>query len=197
MSVDTILKDAESKMGKSIEHLESELTSIRTGRANPALIERVMVPAYGTPMPLNQLAQISAPEARLLVVQVYDRSQMGAVERWLLIVAFIVLLPVAAYGAYLALGSGSGSAAAANLPAPGKPTVTASSTGLSIAWTSTALSTGRAVDNYQLRRTIGATNSAPFPKAKWSRSRQGRSSHETTNCLALPCRGLRRADRLQ
>ena len=81
MSVDTILKDAEAKMGKSVEHLEHELLSIRTGRANPALIERVMVPAYGSPMPLNQLAQISAPEARLLVVQVYDRSQMGAVER--------------------------------------------------------------------------------------------------------------------
>src|SRR5256884_2641736 len=81
MSVDGLLKDAESKMGKSVEHLEQELTTIRTGRANPALIERVMVPYYGTPTPLNQLAQISAPEARLLVVQVYDRSQMGAAER--------------------------------------------------------------------------------------------------------------------
>src|SRR5205807_1694500 len=63
------------------EHLEQELISIRTGRANPALIERVMVPYYGTPTPLNQLAQISAPEARMLVVQVYDRGQMGTVEK--------------------------------------------------------------------------------------------------------------------
>jgi ribosome recycling factor len=81
MSVDGILQEAESKMDKSVEHLELELLSIRTGRANPALIERVMVPYYGTPTPLNQLAQIGAPEPRMLVVQVYDRGQLGTVER--------------------------------------------------------------------------------------------------------------------
>jgi ribosome recycling factor len=79
--IDPILRDAESKMGKSVDHLGSELTHIRTGRANPALIDKVMVPYYGTPTPLNQLAQISAPEPRLLVVQVYDKSQIGAVEK--------------------------------------------------------------------------------------------------------------------
>jgi len=79
--IDPILRDAESKMGKSVEHFSSELTHIRTGRANPALIDKVMVPYYGTPTPLNQLAQISAPEPRLLVVQVYDKSQIGAVEK--------------------------------------------------------------------------------------------------------------------
>jgi ribosome recycling factor len=79
--IDPILREAESKMAKPVEHLSHELTSIRTGRANPALIDRVMVPYYGTPTPLNQLAQISAPEPRLLVVQVYDKSQMGAVEK--------------------------------------------------------------------------------------------------------------------
>ena len=79
--IDTILQEAESKMTKSVDHLEHELATIRTGRANPALIDRVVVPYYGTPTPLNQLAQISAPEARLLVVQVYDRSQMGVVEK--------------------------------------------------------------------------------------------------------------------
>ncbi|HEX6547786.1 MAG TPA: ribosome recycling factor [Candidatus Dormibacteraeota bacterium] len=79
--IDEILLDAELKMDKSVEHLLHELTTIRTGRANPALIEKVMVPYYGTPTPLNQLAQISAPEPRLLVVQVYDRSQIGAVEK--------------------------------------------------------------------------------------------------------------------
>ena len=68
-------------MAKSVEHFGTELTTIRTGRANPALIDRVMVPYYGTPTPLNQLAQISAPEPRLLVVQVYDKSQMAAVEK--------------------------------------------------------------------------------------------------------------------
>src|ERR1700730_5103845 len=68
-------------MTRSVDHLEHELATIRTGRANPALIDRVVVPYYGTPTPLNQLAQISAPEARLIVVQVYDRGQMGAVEK--------------------------------------------------------------------------------------------------------------------
>jgi ribosome recycling factor len=79
--IDGILHEADSKMAKSVEHLEHELATIRTGRANPALIDRVLVPYYGTPTPLNQLAQVSAPEARLLVVQVYDRSQMGATEK--------------------------------------------------------------------------------------------------------------------
>ncbi|MDQ6637795.1 MAG: ribosome recycling factor, partial [Candidatus Dormibacteraeota bacterium] len=74
MAVDGILKDAEAKMGRSLEHLEHELLTIRTGRANSALLDRVQVPYYGTPTPLNQLAQISSPEARLLVVQVYDRG---------------------------------------------------------------------------------------------------------------------------
>jgi ribosome recycling factor len=79
--IDPILRDSESKMSKSVDHFGSELVTIRTGRANPALIDKVMVPYYGTPTPLNQLAQISAPEPRLLVVQVYDKSQMGAVEK--------------------------------------------------------------------------------------------------------------------
>src|SRR5215472_15665677 len=81
MSVDGILHEAEDKMGKSVEALNRDLTSIRTGRANPALIEKIQVPYYGTPTPLNSLAQISAPEPRLLVVQVFDRSQIGAVEK--------------------------------------------------------------------------------------------------------------------
>lgn len=68
-------------MSKSVDHFSAELSTIRTGRANPALIDKVMVPYYGTPTPLNQLAQISAPEPRLLVVQVYDKSQIGAVEK--------------------------------------------------------------------------------------------------------------------
>jgi ribosome recycling factor len=79
--IDPVLREADSKMAKSVEHFANELTTIRTGRANPALIDKVMVPYYGTPTPLNQLAQISAPEARLLVVQVYDKSQIGAIEK--------------------------------------------------------------------------------------------------------------------
>src|SRR5207244_8228205 len=76
-----ILREAETKMNKSVEHFGGELAHIRTGRANPAMIDKVMVPYYGTPTPLNQLAQISSPEPRLLVVQVYDKSQMGAIEK--------------------------------------------------------------------------------------------------------------------
>jgi ribosome recycling factor len=79
--IDPVLREAETKMAKSVEHFANDLTTIRTGRANPALIDKVMVPYYGTPTPLNQLAQISAPEARLLVVQVYDKSQIGAIEK--------------------------------------------------------------------------------------------------------------------
>src|ERR1700738_5330834 len=79
--IDPVLRDAEQKMAKSVDHSATELSTIRTGRANAALIEKVMVPYYGTPTPLNQLAQISAPEARLLVVQVYDKSQIGAIEK--------------------------------------------------------------------------------------------------------------------
>src|SRR5207247_3823868 len=79
--IDPILREAESKAGKSVDHFAGQLATIRTGRANPALIDRIMVPYYGTPTPLNQLAQINAPEPRLLVVQVYDKSQIGAVEK--------------------------------------------------------------------------------------------------------------------
>jgi ribosome recycling factor len=79
--IDPVLREAETKMSKSVEHFAGELATIRTGRANPALIDKVMVPYYGTSTPLNQLAQISAPEPRLLVVQVYDKSQIGAVEK--------------------------------------------------------------------------------------------------------------------
>src|SRR3989441_9938795 len=79
--IDPILREAESKMSKSVEHFAAELATIRTGRDNPGLIDKVMVPYYGTPTPLNQLAQISAPEPRSLVVQVYDKSQIGTVEK--------------------------------------------------------------------------------------------------------------------
>ena len=73
MSVDGILQEARQKMAKSVEHLENGLQTIRTGRANPALIEQVRVPYYGTPTPLNQLAQISAPEPRLPRIPVISR----------------------------------------------------------------------------------------------------------------------------
>ncbi|HVB78170.1 MAG TPA: ribosome recycling factor [Candidatus Nitrosotalea sp.] len=81
MSTEPILNEAELKMGKSLEHLAGELQTIRTGRANPALVDHIQVPYYGTPTPLRELAQISTPEARLIVVQVYDRGQVQVVEK--------------------------------------------------------------------------------------------------------------------
>jgi ribosome recycling factor len=81
MAIDPILTEAGQKMGKSVDALQRELTSIRTGRANPSLIDRVAVSYYGNPTPLNQLAQISTPEPRLLLVNVYDRNAVAAVEK--------------------------------------------------------------------------------------------------------------------
>lgn len=79
--IDDVLREAESRMNKTIEALRRDLMTVRTGRASPSLIERVMVDAYGTQVPLQQLAGISAPEARLLVVQPYDRSTLGAIDK--------------------------------------------------------------------------------------------------------------------
>jgi ribosome recycling factor len=79
--IDDVLAEATSRMDKTIEALHRDLMTIRTGRASPSLIERVMVEAYGTQVPLQQLAGINAPEARLLVVQPYDRSTLGAIDK--------------------------------------------------------------------------------------------------------------------
>jgi len=81
--IEDVLKDAEERMKKAIEALKRDLLAIRTGRATPALIERMAVEYYGTPTPLNQLAQIAAPEPRLLVVTPYDKSAMGIIEKTL------------------------------------------------------------------------------------------------------------------
>ena len=79
--IDDWLKDAEQRMDKSIEALHKELASIRTGRATPALVDRLHVEYYGAPTPLLQLASITAPEPRLLVIQPYDRSAIGGIEK--------------------------------------------------------------------------------------------------------------------
>ena len=65
---DLVVKDCHDKMRKAIEHLKSEFGAVRTGRANPALVEKLMVDAYGQMTPLQQLAGITVPEARLLVI---------------------------------------------------------------------------------------------------------------------------------
>lgn len=77
----TIKSEAEEKMEKSIANLKNEFNSIRTGRANPSLLDRVVVEYYGTPTPLNQLANISAPEPRMLVIQPWDAQSLGDIEK--------------------------------------------------------------------------------------------------------------------
>jgi ribosome recycling factor len=82
--LDEVLADCEKKMGKAIESLEHDLTTIRTGRASPALVDRIHVEYYGSEMPLNQLAGISSPEARMLLIQPWDKSSIGAIEKAIL-----------------------------------------------------------------------------------------------------------------
>lgn len=76
-----VLRDAETKMKKSHESLRHTLGAIRTGRASPALVEELPVEYYGTEMPLNQLANIAAPESRMLTIQPYDQAAIKAIEK--------------------------------------------------------------------------------------------------------------------
>ncbi len=78
------LQTAEEKMRASVAGLKKELTAIRTGRASPALIEHIKVEYAGVPTPLNQLASISVPEARLLVIQPWDKSSIHDIEKTIL-----------------------------------------------------------------------------------------------------------------
>ena len=79
--VDDLFGDAERRMQKSVEALKLDIASIRTGRASSALIERITVDYYGTPTPINQVASISIPEARLLVIQPWDRKMLIDIEK--------------------------------------------------------------------------------------------------------------------
>src|SRR5690349_13390887 len=73
--------DADSRMKKAIEATRHDLQAIRTGRANPALLERVEVDCYGSKMPLPQVATVTAPEPRMLVISPWDKSTLPAIER--------------------------------------------------------------------------------------------------------------------
>lgn len=79
--IDELLQDAREHMDKSVEATRHKFGSVRTGRASPALLDRIQVDYYGAMTPLRQLAQINAPEARLLTVQPYDKSSIKAIER--------------------------------------------------------------------------------------------------------------------
>ncbi|MGI8427751.1 MAG: ribosome recycling factor [Solirubrobacteraceae bacterium] len=79
--IDGLLEDARERMTKSVETIRHEFGSVRTGRASPALLDRISVDYYGAVTALRQLATISAPEARLLSVQPYDKTSIKAIER--------------------------------------------------------------------------------------------------------------------
>src|ERR671922_988170 len=82
--IDVLLADARERMGKSVESIRHEFGTVRTGRASPALLDRITVDYYGTSTPLKQLATITAPEARLLAIQPYDKTSIKAIERAIL-----------------------------------------------------------------------------------------------------------------
>ena len=81
LAPEDVLAESERKMGRSIEALQRELNAIRTGRASPSLIENVSVDYYGTPTPLKQIASISTPDARAILVQPWDKQALREIER--------------------------------------------------------------------------------------------------------------------
>ena len=81
---DELIEDGRDRMAKSVEATKHEFGSVRTGRASPALLDRINVDYYGTATPLKQLATISAPEPRMLTIQPYDKSSIKAIERAIL-----------------------------------------------------------------------------------------------------------------
>ena len=81
MTVDSALKAAVEKMDKAISVLKDELAGVRTGRATPALLQRVVVDYYGTPVPIQQLASFSVPEPRTLMISPFDRNAIAAMEK--------------------------------------------------------------------------------------------------------------------
>ena len=80
MTEETLL-DAIDKMEKAVAHTQDQFTTVRTGRATPALVEKLLVEYYGSPVPLQQLAAFQVPEARQLIVKPHDRSSLAAIER--------------------------------------------------------------------------------------------------------------------
>jgi len=79
--VSDIIKDAEKKMGSAVDHAREEFAAIRTGRANPAMFNKLMVEYYGTPTPLQQLATFQVPEARTILIAPFDKGCINEVEK--------------------------------------------------------------------------------------------------------------------
>jgi ribosome recycling factor len=83
-AIDAIHRETEERMQKSLDSLKKDFSRIRTGRATPSLLEGISVDYYGSPMPVNQIANISAPEARLLVIQPWEKNMLGPIEKAIL-----------------------------------------------------------------------------------------------------------------
>ena len=81
MAIDDLIQDATRRMDKSVEAAQTEFSTLRTGRASPALLDRVQIDYYGQQTPLNQLATISAPEPRMLTIQPFDPNSVSMIER--------------------------------------------------------------------------------------------------------------------
>ncbi|MEI7992188.1 MAG: ribosome recycling factor [Actinomycetota bacterium] len=79
--IDDTLLEAIDKMDKALEHTQSQFSTVRTGRATPALVDRLLVTYYGAEVPLQQLATFQVPEARVLVVKPHDRASLSAIEK--------------------------------------------------------------------------------------------------------------------
>lgn len=79
--INDIMEDAEGRMHKTIEHLSSDFAGMRAGRANPAMVEKIMVNYYGAPTPISQMANINVPEARLLVINPWDKTSIADIEK--------------------------------------------------------------------------------------------------------------------
>jgi ribosome recycling factor len=79
--IDELLGEAETKMDQAVEHVRGQFSTVRTGRANPAILFRVTVDYYGSPTPLQQLASFSVPDPRMLMVVPYDKGSLGSIEK--------------------------------------------------------------------------------------------------------------------
>lgn len=79
--MNTVIKETRERMQKSLEAFETNLHVVRTGRANPAMLQRVMVDYYGATMPLNQIANVTAPDPRTLLITPFDKSVIGGIEK--------------------------------------------------------------------------------------------------------------------
>ena len=84
MAIDDLIQDATRRMDKSVEAAQTEFSTLRTGRASPALLDRVQIDYYGQPTPLKQLATINVPEPRMLTIQPFDPSSIKSIEKAIL-----------------------------------------------------------------------------------------------------------------